>query len=49
MTQGAMGQQAERGATDERRERILRAAFATFLERGYAGASTLEIASRAKV
>ncbi len=48
MTQGATGQQAGRGA-DERRERILRAAFATFLERGYSGASTLEIARRAKV
>ncbi len=31
------------------RERILNAAFATFVERGYAGASTLEIATRAKV
>lgn len=31
------------------RGRILRAAFAAFMERGYAGASTLEIATRAKV
>lgn len=31
------------------RERILAAAFATFMEHGYAGASTLEIARRARV
>ena len=31
------------------RERILSAAFAAFMERGYSGASTLEIATRAKV
>ena len=31
------------------RTRILNAAFATFMEHGYAGASTLEIATRAKV
>jgi len=31
------------------RERILKAAFAAFMERGYEGASTLEIATRAKV
>lgn len=31
------------------RERILGAAFGAFMERGYAGASTLEIASRANV
>ena len=30
------------------RERILSAAFAAFMERGYAGTSTLEIATRAK-
>jgi len=34
------------GAT---RERVLRAAFAVFRARGFAGASTLEIATRAKV
>src|SRR5581483_11232276 len=31
------------------RERILSAAFDTFMQHGYSGASTLEIASRAKV
>jgi AcrR family transcriptional regulator len=31
------------------RERILNAAFSAFMEKGYAGASTLEIATRAKV
>lgn len=31
------------------RERVLKAAFAVFRERGFAGASTLEIATRAKV
>ena len=31
------------------RERVLKAAFALFRERGFAGASTLEIATRAKV
>jgi AcrR family transcriptional regulator len=31
------------------RERVLKAAFAAFRERGFAGASTLEIATRAKV
>jgi AcrR family transcriptional regulator len=34
---------------DGARERILGAAFCTFMERGYAKASTLEIATRAKV
>jgi AcrR family transcriptional regulator len=31
------------------RERILNAAFSSFMEKGYAGTSTLEIATRAKV
>jgi AcrR family transcriptional regulator len=31
------------------RERVLSAAFAAFMEKGYAGTSTLEIATRAKV
>jgi AcrR family transcriptional regulator len=31
------------------RERVLNAAFAAFMEKGYAGTSTLEIATRAKV
>lgn len=34
---------------DDVRERIVNAAFWTFMELGYAGASTLEIATRAKV
>jgi AcrR family transcriptional regulator len=34
---------------DETRQRILRAAFQAFAEKGYAGASTLLIATRAKV
>src|SRR5262245_15354415 len=34
---------------DEMRSRILRAAFNTFTENGYAGTSTLQIATRAKV
>jgi AcrR family transcriptional regulator len=36
-----------RAPKGELRERVLAAAFATFTERGYAGASTLEIARRA--
>jgi AcrR family transcriptional regulator len=38
------------GATTDRpvRERVLRAAFAAFREHGYAGTSTLEIATRAR-
>ena len=36
-------------SSEDRRDRILGAAFAIFMERGYAGASTLEIARRAKV
>src|SRR5262245_12128302 len=34
---------------DEMRSRILRAAFQAFIENGYAGTSTLQIATRAKV
>lgn len=37
------------GETAEVRERILDAAFAAFMERGYAATSTLEIATRARV
>jgi AcrR family transcriptional regulator len=37
------------GPTDEVRERILRVAFQAFSEKGFAGASTLLIATRAKV
>lgn len=36
-------------APDGKRERILQAAFAAFMERGYSETSTLEIATRAKV
>jgi AcrR family transcriptional regulator len=41
--------QAQSGEEVEKRERILQAAFAVFMERGYAMASTLEIATRARV
>src|ERR1700752_4655263 len=37
------------GDGDSMRKRILGAAFKSFVEKGYAGASTLEIATRAKV
>ena len=37
------------GEANETRQRILRAAFQAFSEKGYAGASTLMIATRAKV
>src|SRR5260221_5953144 len=37
------------GDTEQKRQRILDADFRTFLEHGYAGASTLEIATRAQV
>ncbi len=36
-------------ASDDKRERIMNAAFAVLMEHGYARASTLEIATRAKV
>jgi AcrR family transcriptional regulator len=36
-------------SADETRQRILRAAFQTFTEKGYAGASTLAIATSAKI
>jgi AcrR family transcriptional regulator len=37
------------GEEDEQRQRVLGAAFATFLEKGYARTSMLDIASRAKI
>jgi AcrR family transcriptional regulator len=37
------------GGEDSVRERILHAAMSAFMERGYAGTSTLEIATRARV
>ena len=40
---------ASRGSEDRMRERVLGAAFSAFQEFGYAGASTIEIATRAKV
>ncbi len=40
---------AKPAADESVRERILNAAFAAFFEHGYAGASTLDIATRAKV
>ncbi len=40
---------AKPAAGEPMRERILDAAFAAFFERGYAGASTLDIATRAKI
>jgi len=40
---------AEAARDDDSRHRILGAAFSAFLKHGYAGASTLEIATRAKV
>jgi AcrR family transcriptional regulator len=42
-------QAAEPPPDDSRRERILHAAFDAFMAHGYAGASTLEIATRAKL
>jgi AcrR family transcriptional regulator len=40
---------AKAAATAPLRERVLNAAFSAFMEKGYAGTSTLEIATRAKV
>jgi AcrR family transcriptional regulator len=40
---------ASRGSEDRMRERVLGAAFSAFQEFGYAGASTIEITTRAKV
>jgi AcrR family transcriptional regulator len=42
-------QRQESSDTSEMRTRILDAAFAAFMERGYASTSTLEIATRARV
>ena len=39
----------ERSPVEAVRERILGAAFATFMEKGFAGTTTREIAARAKV
>jgi AcrR family transcriptional regulator len=48
-TASLTGRQPDRGAETGARERILSAAFAAFMESGYAAASTLEIARRARV
>ncbi|MBU6473947.1 MAG: TetR/AcrR family transcriptional regulator, partial [Alphaproteobacteria bacterium] len=40
---------AKPAAGEPMRERILDAAFAAFFEHGYSGASTLDIATRAKI
>src|SRR5258708_19561505 len=40
---------AQKGGDDSVRERILGAAMETFMEHGFAAATTLEIATRAKV
>jgi len=40
---------AAEGVDEPMRERVMSAAFSAFMERGYEGASTLEIATRAKV
>lgn len=45
----APSRQAAKGSEGSTRERVLKAAFATFRERGFSGASTLEIATRAQV
>lgn len=44
-----MSRLKENGGSAPVRERILSAAFAAFMERGYAATSTLEIATRARV
>ena len=51
MVNASLPDEAPPGGDDDTavRERILNAAFATFMEHGYAAASTLEIATRARV
>jgi AcrR family transcriptional regulator len=50
MTTTPISQRREEGGDEPgARERILEAAFAAFMENGYAAASTLEIATRARV
>ena len=47
--QTGSGKPRKVAATALPRERILNAAFSAFMEKGYSGTSTLEIATRAKV
>jgi len=50
MTTASMSKRRQKGADETPvRERILEAAFAAFMKSGYAAASTLEIATRARV
>src|SRR6202790_131685 len=50
MATGSMSKRREKGGDETAvRERILEAAFASFMKSGYATASTLEIATRARV
>lgn len=48
-TASASKRRLENGEESAVRERILEAAFTTFMQRGYAATSTLEIATRARV
>ncbi len=49
MTRAASGEPRDAGEESDVRARILDAAFAAFMKSGYAAASTLEIATRARV
>src|SRR5215468_3549098 len=49
MARASMPKHRQEGGGTAVRERILEAAFAAFMKSGYAAASTLEIASRARV
>ena len=49
MATASTSQRRQQGGETAVRERILEAAFAAFMKRGYATASTLEIATRARV
>src|ERR1700748_2928531 len=48
-SQGVRVAKAQQDGEDKTRERILNAAFALFAKKGFAAASTLEIASQARV
>jgi AcrR family transcriptional regulator len=49
MAKASMSKRRQKGGKEAARERILEAAFAAFMKSGYATASTLEIATRARV
>jgi AcrR family transcriptional regulator len=49
MARATMSKRRQKGGDEAVRERILEAAFAAFMKSGYAAASTLEIATRARV